>query len=168
MKTGNLDPALEKYTQLLTKKIIVDALAMPENRELYRLGSFEKLADECNRIYQQRLQKLCIDNYVSDGRKNSTQRAFTNQTGYMLDKNADGRTLGSLSRRYEESLKNDLAFAQIAFNSELPGKKVFIYTQDRDIKEFVTYVNAAKRAGLASTRNQVRLYVPAQAYQKAA
>ncbi len=154
---GGAREEIKRYSKLLTKNIIADALATYENRQLFEQKDYATLRDVCKKIYEQRLNELNVETFVTDERKTNTERGFYSNLTYLANKTAT-RSIHGLILHYKDSLNNDLALVQTAYDKQFATEKVCVYTKDRDIAEMVDYLNAAKEAGYVKTRNEVRCY----------
>ncbi len=159
---------IEKYAQLLTKNVIVDALDQHANRELFREGSMKELAQKCQQLYLDRLTSMGIDQQVPWKRMQGTCNAFVTQLNRFANKynqrQGAGKSMFLICDEYRRSLQNDVSTVEMAYDKRFAENKVCIYTKDRDIDDLVDYVNAAKSAGFLQTKNEVRCYVPWRKY----
>jgi uncharacterized protein len=160
---GGVDSTFRKYTQLLTKQIVVDVLKEHQHYTALERNQIGRVEDECQRVYQQRLADMGLTFEVSQDRKDKSEKAFGKILRRMKSKVDEGTWVSSQRRQFDRSIKTDAMVVQMAYQKRFEqGSEVCVYTKDRDVDELIDYVNAAKEKGAMRTTNDVRCYFAAQ------
>ena len=148
----------ERYSRLLTKRIVADILELNidnardylvANRINYVVGT--GIAE-----YKKRIVELGLEGAITQERINETKGAmYIVLTGLYKDI-SQGKEMHQYWRQFRNSIKSDLSIVCAAFEKRFSAKIITILSSDRDVREMVDYLSLAQQAGKIRSQNQVR------------
>ncbi len=149
----------ERYSRLLTKRIVADLLELniDNARDYLMANRIGYVVGTGIAEYKKRVKELGLDGVISKEKIEDTRRTMYAILDRVYKDINDGRKdIRSYCRQFHHSIKSDLSIVCAAFEKRFSTNNVVVLSEDRDVKEMVDYLSLAQQAGKIRSTNQVR------------
>lgn len=149
----------EKYTKLLTKRIIADMLEfnMDNARDYLMADRIDYVVATGINEYKKRIKELDLEGVITPEKIEETKTTMHRVLNRVYNDIRKGKeNVGSYCRQYHRSIKSDLTLVCAAFEKRFPTNNVVILSQDTDVIEMIDYLSLAQQAGKIRSQNRVR------------
>ncbi len=149
----------EKYTKLLTKRIIADMLEFNlDNARDYLMASrVDYVVGTGIAEYKKRVKELDLEGVITPEKIEETKTTMHRILNRVYNDIRKGKEdVRSYCRQYHNSIKSDLTLVCAAFEKIFPTNNIVILSQDTDVIEMIDYLSLAQQAGKIRSQNKVR------------
>ncbi len=149
----------ERYSRLLTKRIIADMLELnlDNARDYLAANRIDYVVGTGILEYKKRVKELGLEGVISSEKIEETKKTMYKVLHRVYaDIDRGRKDVHSYCQQYHNSIKSDLTLVCAAFEKRFPAKSVVILSQDIDVIEMIGYLSLAQQAGKIRSQNKVR------------